>query len=413
MADGSTLEDESIWAYVPPGEAHGPEPPAQEKLYTGLSAVRAAVTQLRTWIAGGASAVSGAPGADEEAPEETPPFSDALRDQVAPPPDWRDAVRALDDVMDSGSEAGAPLLVHEAGHCEAPSIVEAWGARKGGAVIAPPARDRLAEEEGAAWVAAQRSGETPWVLPRLERWWVRTPDGVAFVRSLLDAWAEGTLGRGVIGVDRHAWRYLRHVWPGQARRRVTLRPPSGEALARWFWRLARQGGAPEGTVEERDGGGRVLPRPEWDSGQATSPADEPTGSTFLQSLAAHSDGNPGVAWSLWRRSLQAPGPEASAATMATVPSWSALDRPGPPDAPERSDLLLLHALVLHGGLPDAVLDHVTPVERYERHERLRTLRRGGLLVKADGAWQVTAAGYPVVCALLRDEAYLSDRPGDR
>ncbi|WP_263788364.1 hypothetical protein [Salinibacter grassmerensis] len=412
MADGSTSEDESIWAYVPPGEAHGPEPPAQEKLYTGLSAVRAAVTQLRAWMAGDASAVSGPPGADE-ALEAGAPLSDALRDQVAPSPDWRDAVKALDDVIDSDSEAGAPLLVHEAGHHDAPSIVEAWGARTGATVMDPPARDRLAEEDGAAWVAAQRSGKTPWVLPRLERWWLRTPDGVAFVRSLLDAWAEGTLGRGVIGVDRHAWRYLRHVWPGQARRRVTLRPPSGEALARWFWRLARQGGAPEGTVEEQDGGGRVLPRPEWNSGRATSPEDETTVSTFLQSLAAHSDGNPGVAWALWRRSLQAPGPEASAATMATVPPWPALDRPGRPDAPEGSDLLLLHALVLHGGLPDAVLAHVTPVERYERRERLRTLHREGLLTKADGAWQVTAAGYPVACALLRDEAYLSDRPDVR
>lgn len=409
MADGSTSGDDSIWAYVPPGETRRPEPPTEEKLYTGLSAVRSGLTQLRAWIAGDASAAPGTPGADE-AREEAAPLPDALRDQVAPAPDWKDAATALDKVLDDDSQPGAPLMVHEAGHHDAPSIVEAWGARKGVAVMDPPVRDRLVEEEGAAWVAAQRSEEAPWVLPRLERWWVRTPDGLAFVRSLLDAWAEGTLGRGVIGVDRHAWGYLRHVWPGQARRRVTLRPLSGEALARWFWTLARQGGAPEGTVEEQDGGGRVLPRPEWDSsGQVVDSTDEATVSTFLQSLAAHSDGHPGVAWSLWRQSLQGPGPEASAAAVATVPPWSALDRPGRPDALKRSDLLLLHALVLHGGLPDSVLAHVVPVERYERRERLRMLHREGLLTKADGAWQVTAAGYPVVCTLLCDEGYLSDR----
>jgi len=410
MTDGSSSGKDGVWVYVPPGEARVPQPPVEEKFFAGLSAVRETLARLRTWGTGEGN--SGAERGEEEgAVAEADPLPDALRDRMVPAPDWTGAVAALDDVLGTGLEEG-PTLVHESGYDDAPSIVATWGARHGATVLEPPARDQLAEEEGAAWAAAQRIEGTPWVLPRLEHWWVRTPDGLAFVRSLLDAWAEGTLGSGVIGVDRHAWRYLSRAWPGQVLRRVALRPLSAEALGHWFWNLARQGGAPDGTVEEWGGGGRVLPAPDRESAQAADPAEEIDRSSFLGSLAAYSDGDPGVAWSLWRHSLLAPGPEASASSVAAVRPWTDVDRPGRPDDLERTDLLLLHALVLHGGLTDAVLAHVTPIDRYERRGRLRFLSREGLLTKDDGRWRVTPLGYPVVCALLRDEAYLPDRRSD-
>ena len=54
------------------------------------------------------------------------------------------------------------------------------------------------------------------------------------MRRLLDRWAEGALGRGLIGCDPHAWAYLRHVWSGQIPHRLTLQAFSAGALARWF-----------------------------------------------------------------------------------------------------------------------------------------------------------------------------------
>lgn len=412
MTDGSPSgDDDGLWAYVPPSEARVPQPPVEEKFFTGLSAVRETLARLRDLGGGDESSATVERGEEGGAVAEAEPLPDTLRDRMAPVPDWTGAVAALDDVLGPGLEEG-PALVHEAGYDDAPSIVAAWGARHGATVLEPPARDRLVEEEGAAWAAAQRTEGTPWVLPCLEHWWVRTPDGLDFVRSLLDAWAEGTLGSGVIGVDQHAWRYLSQAWPGQVLCRVAPRPLSGEGLGHWFSKLARQGGGPDGTVEEWGGGGRVLSVPDRDSAQTADPAEEIDHSSFLRSLAAYSDGDPGVAWSLWRHSLLAPGPEASASSVAAVRSWTDVDRPGRPDDLERTDLLLLHALVLHGGLTDAVLAHVTPIDQYERRGRLRSLAREGLLTRADGMWRVPPLGYPVVCALLRDEAYLPDWRSD-
>lgn len=414
MTDGSVSEDDAIWTYVSPSEAHVPEPPVEEQFYLGLSVVRKGLARLRALVSG-EDVLERAETSDEDrSTEGDGPLPDALRDRVAPPPDWTKAVAALDEVLGPEPEAmETPILVHEPAYHDAPSIVEAWGESQAMTVLEAPARDCLMEEEGAAWVDAQREEGKPWVLPGLERWWLRTPDGLAFVRSLLDAWAEGTLGRGVIGVDRDTWRYLRRAWPGQASRRIVLRPLSGKVLARWFWRLARQGGAPEGTVEEQRGGGRVLSAPGQESGHAAaSLTTNESPSTFLRSLAAFSDGDPGVAWALWRRNLRAPSPATTASAVAEVPPWPDVDRPERPNDLERSDLLLLHALVLHGGLTDAALARVTPVDRYERRERLRMLRRTGLLTKADEAWRVTPFGHPVVCGLLRDEAHLSDRWSD-
>ncbi|MEF8816364.1 MAG: hypothetical protein V5A58_06220 [Salinibacter sp.] len=413
MTDEWDVDDDAIWGYVSPSEARVPEPPVEEQLYVGLSVLRAGLARLRAWVSGDAVPGETRTVDEDRAAEGGGALSDALRDRLAPPPDWTEAVAALDEVVGPDPEATeTPPLVYEPAYHDAPSIVEAWGTRQDAVVLEPPPRGRLGEEDGAAWVDAQREEGAPWVLPRLERWWLRTPDGLAFVRALLDAWAAGTLGRGVIGVDRHAWRYLRRAWPGRAPRRVTLQPLSAGALARWFRALAQQGGASEGSVEERDDG-RVLPGAGRSSepGPAATEEEEPP-STFLQSLAAFSDGDPGVAWALWRHSLRAPRPATAGSATAEVPPWADLDRPERPDDLDRPGLLLLHSLVLHGGLSDATLAHVMPVDRYERRDRLRTLRRADVLTKDGETWRVTSLGYPVVCGLLRDEAYLSDRRDD-
>jgi hypothetical protein len=244
---------------------------------------------------------------------------------------------------------------------------------------------------------------------------LRTPDGLAFVRSLLDAWADGALGRGLVAVDRSTWDYLRRAWPGEIAFRRTLQPLSADALAQWLRELAGRGGWAGTAIRDRAGDVVLELNNGPSEAEGTSDEGRFVPSDFLRSLAAYSGGRPGVAWALWGQSLRRPGSEteteeAEAAPVAVeVPPWTEVDRPERPEDIERTDFLVLHAVLLHDGLSRETLGTLLPGSQSEIGGRLRRLRRAGFVVQEAEAWRLSPTGYTAACTVLQEEAYLSNR----
>ena len=71
-------------------------------------------------------------------------------------------------------------------------------------------------------------------------------------------------------------------------------------------------------------------------------------------------------------------------------------------------LLVLHALMLHGGLWDRVLPELLPIIPIEIMEYLYLLEAAGLVQSDQGFWRVTPQGYPAVRQSLQSEGYLVD-----
>jgi hypothetical protein len=122
---------------------------------------------------------------------------------------------------------------------------------------------------------------------------------------------------------------------------------------------------------------------------------------------------------MWRQSLQIASDEdieeeAQEAAVADrgrtiwVRPWSQLSFPEIPPGTDRHDLMLLHTLLLHDGLPSDILDLLLPLSRGAIMERLHRLRAVGLVKIEGGLWRVTLLGYPAIRGAMADEDMLVD-----
>ena len=92
-----------------------------------------------------------------------------------------------------------------------------------------------------------------------------------------------------------------------------------------------------------------------------------------------------------------------------VKPWSQLNLPGfPGQRPSLGLLMVLHALLIHGGLWGRILPELLPLSPMEIFEYLHLLEAFGLVESDQGFWRVTPAGYPSVRLMLQSEGYLTD-----
>lgn len=412
--------------------------------------VQEGVSVLRTWIRTlpealsrlwtGSETSSNSDEALQALPEENRlrPAPDALLDRIAPPPDWSEAVSALDTALrpwTTGSD-DVPALVLMPGYHNAPPLLKLWAEVHTWTTIAPVPRPHIMQSAEAveSWFIERANSQTPWVLPRLERCYIRTPSGLAFVRRLLDHWTGGSLGRGIIGCDPHAWTYLQQVWAGAIPHCFVLKPFSANMLARWFRTLAelnRPDGAPPVSFHMADRDSPVLPeRHEREHSTSTDVSGDEAPSPYLRMLAAYSQGDPNIAWLLWRQSLltpadalplntedaeqtaekigRAPDPKSEPRPIIWVPPWSDAEHPKLSHDATQRDTFVLHALLLHGGLSADQLCSLLPMNPYAVRHRLHHMHTAGIITQRGAEWHLTPVGYAAACDMLRKDAYLPD-----
>ncbi len=356
-----------------------------------------------------------------------------LLDKAAPTPDWAEAVEAVSEVLENWlradhPESAAQIFVGRPYGGIGP-ILEGWAQTQGWKLVAEPTPGQILAG-GQEWLGQLDDSGDPLVLPRLERFYLRHYDGLTLLRRLLDRIFSHDR-RWLVGCDSWAWGYLTKA----LRIDAVLPPPftlaafDQDYLTVWFQRLAEKSGGREFSFRQADNGKYVLPPKAEAAGSGSQePAPSPGMSDYLKSVAAYSLGIPGVAWAIWRSSLlfaeteaeheeheeekrQKPGNQPEIFVPQEHPvwvrPWSQLPRPSvPPQGSHPQILMVLHALLLQGGLGGWVLAELLPLSPMEVMEILYLLEVAELLESEGGFWRVTARGYPVVRQALQSEGYL-------
>ncbi|SEQ39570.1 hypothetical protein SAMN05421693_12813 [Ectothiorhodospira magna] len=313
--------------------------------------------------------------------------------------------------------------------CNHAATVQRWAAREQARVLTPPETAQILAG-GESWLESlpTRGGDQAWVLPALERCFLRHTNGLDLVRRFLERAISGELGPGVIGCDSWAFAFVQRIWPLPGTAALTLQAFDGAALADLFVKpKANSGARHETRFLSASSGESLLPEETQTTSRGESSESKLVQtSSELRQLATHCRGNPGLAWHYWRKQLRSEpqhdqqnreeeqdGARSAGQRAGQPPDdivWVVRDVE-PPALPADTDedvAFVLHALLLHRGLTTDLLALLLPIPRARVASQLLRLQVLGLLVREDERWQVAPLAYPVVREFLRDRSYLID-----
>ncbi len=331
---------------------------------------------------------------------------------IAPPLDA--AAQALDAALTVRHFPEAPhQAVVAPPHSGIDETLAAWARQHEWPLVTPPDPESLADKRN-DWLS-QLPATGPLVMTRIERLFLRDPDGLDLIRCFM-AWLAHRGDACLLGCDSWAWAYLIRavgldtLFPSP----ITLGPFDAQRLQRYFCPETES----EGRLDFRQAdNGRPILSPLTVSGSGQASADTPgpekiEATDFLQQLAHASRGNPGVAAAIWHHSLQAT-PDTTVTDQKDgqalwVRPWSKVKLPVLLTNSGPCDLFVLHNLLIHGGLSEPLLARVVPFPRVSMVQSLHRLREATLIEAMDGRWQVSAIGYPAARKSIVDKGYLYD-----
>lgn len=413
-----TENSRPLWEFVPIDHYSRPAEPAAERVRKGVFGVW---DRLRRRSSPEKSLFT------EEDLRQVP---EDLLQQAVPPPAWDNAVSALNIALERWLEApeqAAPVQVVVgspfAGMAE---IATHWAHAHQWRLVSPPWPAHVLDNVDDWFNEFANDTTAPLVIPSLEGCYLRHHDGLALMRRLID-WLCAERPRCLLGCTSWAWSYFRKVLEVD----VVFAPPltlqafDDERLRQWF-RLLASGKEGAGFKFLQANSGKSVLTLEAHGAEAeaneqgryqinnTNRAGDVT--HFLQYVAGRARGNPGVAWSIWRHSLQRAVDDTAQeaetqndAQVLWVKPWSEIDLPFFSSQRSQNDLLVLHALLLHDGLPAEILLQIIPCTPTAIMHSVHALHACGMLEQINKQWQVTALGYPAAREILEVEGYLNDQ----
>lgn len=275
------------------------------------------------------------------------------------------------------------------GHARA---IELFADAEGLTRLAAPSKTALLNGD-MTWMHSL-SAQSRWAIPALERHFLRRVDGLQSVRDFLERAQSGALGSGVIGCDSWSYAYLQQVVGLDGAPALTPQALDGKTLGDL---LAARLSPHCPTLLSSRTRKPLLPDASGAGGDTRA----------LQRLAANCRGHWGLAWQSFQASLREPGAEDN---QADAPLWYVPmhgDAALPAEA-EDTLLLVLHALLLHGGLDDDSLCQVLPFSHHETIQTRLELTRRGVLCERGQRFQIAPLRYTGVRQLLTARHYLVD-----
>jgi hypothetical protein len=395
----------SRWEYVSVTDYHVPAEPVTHTAQKGLSVFRHLFQRSKTDLE--------SPLKTEDELRMLPP---CLLERIAPAPDWNEAAAALAVMLDNWMNQKPPdpaviILVGSpcGGHTD---ILKAWVERQDWRMLQPPSSEQILGRDN-TWLSRQNPHEGGWVFPALEKAWLRHPAGLDLVRRFLDDAYAGHLGRGIIGCDSWAWAFLNHIRHVQPSIVLTQQAFDQTRLEEHFQKTADSMEKQQLVFRQSDNGHYVLPPP--DAGDISGKK-----SNFLQLLAAYSRGNFGVAQAVWRAALQTDPDklmaeknemkdEPTLSRTIWVTPWNQLKHPSPASDAGFDEAIVLHTLLLHGGLSPALLQQLVPFSSNRIMEIVFRLEASGVIARHGAIRRVLPRGYPAVRQLLHLNSCLLDQ----
>lgn len=391
-----------LWQCVPLSDYHVPTPPA-EKVAVGLWSSIRQMFRRRDAV-----------GIELKKEQELHALPEVRLAHLVPSLPWQDAAAALDTTLQDWLEPGMSdksvnFFIGQpfSSHAE---IVALLGRQHGAVEIAPPSSEQVLSADE-SWLDHWPSPQTFWVLPQLERCFLRHANGLGLARRLMSLAANGQLGKGLIGCDSWAWAYLQRIFPWPRAQAVTLQAFDAERLQRLLVGLMKMQTKKALHCRSAKNGQPITDN---------ASEGEPPPKEFAE-LAAHCRGNVAIATTYWRERLRhQPDKDESSdhqesqqdtdESESVEQVWVA-GMPPDPELPLGNDeefFLLLHAILLHGGLPESLLGALLPFSSARCLGLLAQLQQAGIVLCINGRWQVRETAYATVRQLLTGRDYLVD-----
>ena len=306
------------------------------------------------------------------------PLSEAEVERLVPEPSYGSLRNDLDayllDWLEKADGEPTRLILYPPASRE--RFLTGWAEQHGLKVL--PCREGLhTDPEWADKMLAEIAAKGLVVIPDLHNGFLRTRGGLEAVSQLLTA-ISASPSKVVVGCNSYAWAFLtkavnaHHFLPDPG----VPQALDGARLRAWFREACTDAKA---TFHSLSTGGDVF-----------ADADP-----FFDDLAIASLGTPWSAWSLWRESLFTRPDSPEGHIWVKLPKSPTLPR-----ADRRQSLLILHSLLIHGGLSPDALARTLPSN--VPHSELAQLRREGIVGLVDGILDVTAKAYPMVRTALVD-----------
>lgn len=399
---GASDEEQEFWQFVRIDEYKVPE--------TSVDRVRKGFLTLLGNLIGGRSSATDESPLDPK--QDLLSLSEEQLKCTVPKPDWNKAGEALQKRLRPWLEdpnPNKPVVFYVAPpHSGREELLHAWASMHDVAIVTEPTKDAVLSTD-TAWFHAWPESDL-WLLPRLEKCYLRSAEGLDLIRMFLARLLSGEMGRGIVGCDSWAWSFLQRVWLGRPSFTITAQAFDASKMRRLFAQGLGGHGDSKWAFRQADTGEDLLGQGEEEPATASEVTP-----TFWRKLAAHTRGNIGVAGAHWQRSLRTlpkkeleEGESGGAHRTIWVTPWEELERPTFPAEAGETARFALHALLLHGGLDLTHLAHLLRTDKTDATEAIIFLAEHDFVEEKDGEWQVTAWGYPAVRSALASDDFLRD-----
>ncbi len=396
-----------LWQYVPLNEYRVPATTIQSTFKTRFIAFR---NRLRTEKNPASEPFHRA--------EDLKSLPERLLKQILPATDWHPHIQAIEDIVAAWRGTPNPsdpaVFMLNIPYSYTQDLLTCWAETKALEIIDPPDPIDIPGNVE-PWMNRLAEMDDIWVLPNLEKCYLRHFAGLGMVRRLFAGLFSGRLGRGIIGCDSWAWAYLSRIFRLKSQLTLVSQGFDSEKLANWLYGTLPENKRQRFIFRQADTGRYVI-RPAIPQNSDSGANIEPN--AFLKDLAAYSRGIPGVALSLWRRCLkgqpdtiqaqQQENADSPQRVSIWVQSLTGMEHPSIPQGSDRSHAFILHGLLLHNGLTEDLLARILSLPAEEIEPVLCELEMAGLIGIDDGIWRVSPAGYPVVREFLRTRGFLTD-----
>lgn len=283
-----------------------------------------------------------------------------------------------------------------------PGILAGWAARHKYQVLSPPARGDLSAAAGSKDISLPAIQEERGVLvvPELERWFLREPDGVALLTAAM-ARFEAHDGPVVISANGFALLFLQQLFTGHRLmgKALTFKPFFGDRLYRWLYRTIYQGDTRRFVIKDSQSGRELF----GETINAPIPAP-----AIISRLAADCRGIPWQAWqnltaTLNTRKQVSDGDSATEVHDTSAGLWRHAK------AQRREHALhadgarfVLYALALHGPLAKEQIAEVVPGDSTSLMDpSLMDLHLEGFVLENDGEYRLNPICYAAIVQALR------------
>ncbi len=412
-----------LWKFIPLNEYKSPSGPATETVRNHLQAI---LRRLR--LSDRADQMD----AFSEHDRKLKSIPDFLIERAAPKPDWRalhfeSLTHAYHAWLNADSQHPGSHVLVNAPRSHLPQSARDWAADNKCHVVEPPTLQQILNNDPSWLTQVKAADGKRWVLPSLERCFLRHQNGLNLLRSWLD-WAEEQPA-GLIICDSWAWAFLSNTLHldqilSPAR---TLEPLDAGALTRWFGRPVDQNSQEEYTFRQADSGKLIyvsgnsngIDKSEEEGDRDKGNRNTQDESDYLERLAARSRGIPELAWHIWKQSLlvESDGDVEETAeekaiidegTTIWIRPWDQLQLPAALGQFGLNEALVLHALLLHNGLPDSILPLLLPMLPSAIAGSIKQLQTANLIADYADCRRVSRLGYVAVRGFLGDEGFLTD-----